>query len=114
MKTLCILLTVFLINSCTSHRDIERDGSKPSAKPTGGTYKEVDYYTPTPCNDSLFLALKSKKLTDLTAQEYEYFHRKFQECEGVLNTNKGSAPEWIVAIVTLLGVMAGLVLAATK
>jgi hypothetical protein len=65
-----------------------------------------------PCQDSLFLALQNKPYSQLTAYEHAYFQQKWDECNGTPDVNHGSAPEWILATLDIIGVVAAIIIIA--
>lgn len=64
--------------------------------------------TNNPCRDSLFVSLKNKKASEMTAFEQIYFERKYAECYGTGERQvSGNAPEWITATLMIaFGVLA--------
>lgn len=42
--------------------------------------RKVAQFEQSPCNDSIYVALRSVALEDMTQREYEYFTRKDTEC----------------------------------
>ena len=77
-----------------------------------------------PCNDSLYVALKGEDLSEMTQREYEYFQRKDAACDRFRTGGPGSASKEEVeatagravgaAVVTsVLAVAAGVILLLT-
>jgi hypothetical protein len=60
---------------------------------------------PDACRDSLFLALQTKPVSQMTAYEKAYFQQKWDECNGT-PAHSGSTPEWIMATLDILAAVA--------
>src|ERR1700733_1522410 len=65
----------------------------------------------TACNDSLYLLLKMKTMSSMTAREFEYFQMKDDECEQArasanaveqLQTGEKEASTWLIVLVVVL------------
>lgn len=103
------LLLVFC--ACSSNHTVGRDAlHRPQPINADTTFAEV----PDACRDSLFLALQNKPYAQMTAYEHAYFQQKWDECNGTPETPHGSTPEWILAVLDIIGVVVGLIVWTTR
>jgi hypothetical protein len=105
MKKVILMVFAIAICSCASSHHQNSFGGHTQPIVAWDSLNTTD-----PCQDSLFLALQNKPYSQLTAYEHAYFQQKWDECNGTPDVNHGSTPEWILATIDIIGIVAAIII----